>query len=84
MVKQDAGEQQRTLGEFAADISRLASARCLTVTGASAKNFLVALGLRKYSNRGCGTRAPSDARIDVTRRTNNSCSVELCANRGAT
>jgi excisionase family DNA binding protein len=29
----------------------------------------------------CRTRAPSDVRIDVARRTNNSCPVELCANR---
>ena len=30
----------------------------------------------------CRTRAPSDVRIDVARRTINSCPVELCANRG--
>ena len=31
----------------------------------------------------CRTRAPSDARIDVARRTINACPVELCANRRA-
>ena len=32
----------------------------------------------------CRTRAPSDVRIDVARRTINSCPVELCANGRAT
>ena len=73
------------LGEFAADISRLASARFLA--GAFAKNFLVALGVRKYQTAAdvrCRTRAPSDVRIDVARRTIDSCPVELCVNRRAT
>jgi hypothetical protein len=46
-----ADDQRRALAEFTADISRVASARCLTVAGTFAKNFLVAFGVRKYSNR---------------------------------
>lgn len=54
------------------------------MVGSFARNFFVALGVRKIqtvTDVRCRTRARSDVRIDVARRTINSCPVELSAKR---